>query len=67
MMEDRVSKLEMLAAEQEQAIEDLSEVIARQWSEIDGLQKRLDMLTKRFAALEEQSVPETPVTRPPHY
>ncbi len=67
IMEDRIAKLEMLAAEQDHTIDELSQVIARQWSEIDGLKKKLEMMTKRFAALEEQALPETPVTRPPHY
>lgn len=66
-MEDRIANLETLVAEQERTIEEMSDVIARQWSEIEALGRKLEVLTKRFAALEEQSAPDVPVTRPPHY
>lgn len=66
-MDDRISNLEMLVAEQDKTIEEMSDVIARQWVEIETLQRKLEMFEKRFSALEEQSVPETPITKPPHY
>lgn len=66
-MEDRIANLEMLVAEQERTIEDMSGVIARQWSEIETLGRKLEVLTKRFAELEEQAAPDVPVNRPPHY
>lgn len=62
-----MAKLEMLVAEQDKTIEEMSDVIARQWTEIETLRRKLELFEKRFAALEEQSAPETPVTRPPHY
>jgi SlyX protein len=31
------------------------------------MQKKLDALTHRFLALEEQTAPDVPVTKPPHY
>ena len=67
IMEDRIAKLEMVAAEQERAMEEMSTVIARQWREIEALQVKLEQLTRRFAALEEQTAPDVPVTKPPHY
>lgn len=67
MSEDRLEKLEMLNAEQEKLIEELSGEIAEQWKAIERLQKKLDTLTERFLALEEQTAPDVPVTRPPHW
>jgi SlyX protein len=65
--EDRIAGLEMLAAEQEKTIGELSDQIAQQWQVIDRMQKKLDALTERFLALEEQTAPEIPVTKPPHW
>jgi SlyX protein len=65
--DDRLTTLEMRAAEQEKTIEELSGQIAEQWKTIEGLRKRLDALTDRFLVLEEQAAPEVPVTRPPHW
>lgn len=67
MSEDRIVRLEMLAAEQERTIEELSAEIARQWQVTERMQKKLDALTERFLSLEEQSAPEVPITKPPHY
>jgi SlyX protein len=65
--EERITDLEMLAAEQEKTIAELSDQIAEQWKTIEALRKKLDALTDRFMALEEQTAPDVPVTKPPHY
>ena len=65
--DDRLTTLEIRAAEQEKTIEELSGQIAEQWKTIEGLRKKLDALTDRFLALEEQTAPEVPVTKPPHW
>jgi SlyX protein len=67
MSEERLVKLEVIAAEQERTIEELSTLVAEQWKEIDRLRKKLDLLTERFLALEEQATPPAPVTKPPHW
>ncbi|MCT8992149.1 SlyX family protein [Chelativorans sp. SCAU2101] len=67
MSEERLVKLEVIAAEQERTIEELSTQVAEQWKEIDRLRKKLDLLTERFLALEEQATPPAPVTKPPHW
>lgn len=63
----RIVQLEMLAAEQEKTIAELSEQIAEQWKTMERMQRKLDALTTRFLALEEQSAPDMPVTKPPHW
>jgi SlyX protein len=65
--EERLTQLEILAAEQEKTISELSGQIAEQWKTIEKLQRKLDTLTGRFLALEEQTAPDVPVTKPPHW
>ena len=67
MPADRLTTLEIRAAEQEKTIEELSGQIAEQWKIIDHMQKKLDTLTRRFLSLEEQVQPDVPVTKPPHW
>lgn len=64
---DRMTTLEIRAAEQERTIEELSAQIAEQWKVIEKLQKKLDALTDRFLALEEQAAPPIEAAKPPHY
>lgn len=64
---DRLTTLEIRIAEQENTIDELSGQIAEQWKVIERMQHKLDTLTERFLALEEQSAPEIPITKPPHW
>ena len=65
--DERLIALEIRAAEQEHTIGELSGQIAEQWKTIDRMQRKLDALTERFLALEEQAAPDVPVTKPPHW
>jgi SlyX protein len=65
--EDRLARLEILAAEQEKTIGELSAEMAEQWKTIERMRKKLDALTERFLELEEQTRPDVPVTKPPHW
>lgn len=65
--EERITGLEVLAAEQEKTIAELSDQIAEQWKTIEALRRKLDALADRFLVLEEQTAPDVPVTKPPHY
>lgn len=67
MPADRLTTLEIRATEQDRVIEDLSGQLAEQWKTIERMQKKLDALTERFLALEEQSAPGHEATRPPHW
>jgi len=64
---DRLTEVEIKLAEQERLVDELSAVLAEQWKTIDQMDKKLTALTKRFLELEEQSQPDIPVTRPPHW
>ena len=64
---DQTTTLEIRATEQERTIEELSGQIAEQWKVIEKLQKKVDTLTERFLALEEQSAPTIEATKPPHW
>ena len=65
--EDRITELEIKLAEQERLVEELSGVMTDQWKTIDHLEKKLSALTKRFLELEEQTLPDIPITKPPHW
>jgi SlyX protein len=67
MPADRLTTLEIRASEQEKTIEELSGQIAEQWKVIERQQKKLDALTARFLALEEQTAPAIEATKPPHW
>jgi SlyX protein len=64
---ERIDRLEILVAEQERTIEELSGQIAAQWKSMDEMRRKLDALTERFLVLEENAAPEVPVTRPPQW
>ncbi|NMG40395.1 hypothetical protein GRZ55_14200 [Chelativorans sp. ZYF759] len=65
--DDRLTRLEIMAAEQDRTIEELSGQIAGQWREIEALRQKLDLLTKRLMEVEANASPDIPVTRPPHW
>lgn len=66
-VDDRLTTLEMRTAEQEKTIEELSGQIAEQWKAIEGQRRKLDALADRFLVLEEQTAPDVPITKPPHW
>ena len=65
--DQRLTKLEMLAAEQEHTIGELSAEIAKAWKTIDALDKRVEQMALRLAGVEEATAPDVPVTKPPHW
>lgn len=65
--EERLVKLEELAAYQAKVIEELSDQLAEQWKVMEQTRAKLDRLTERFLTLEESSLEAPAITRPPHY
>ncbi|MBI1236805.1 MAG: SlyX protein [Alphaproteobacteria bacterium] len=66
MAPSRLDALEMLVAEQQRTIEDLSEVMARQQREIGQLKRRLEASDDRIAGL-ESGLPAPGNDKPPHW
>ncbi|MEN3150282.1 SlyX family protein [Neorhizobium sp. IRAMC:178] len=65
--EERLIKLEELAAYQTKVIEELSDQLAEQWKVMEQTRAKLDRLTERFLSLEESSLEAPSITKPPHY
>lgn len=63
---DRLDALEMLAAEQQRTIDDLSDGLLRQQKELDRLTARLRASDDRIAGL-ESGLPGPGNEKPPHY
>ena len=65
---DRVERLEERVAHLMAAVEDLSDVVARQGREIEGLERRVRVLLEREAA-RDSALGEAPEgnVRPPHW
>lgn len=65
---ERLEALEIRAAYQEQAIEDLNQAVLAHWKEIEALKRQLGRLGERIEASEQRAdlagLPEPP---PPHY
>lgn len=68
MSEDRLTRLEALAAELQRMVEDLSDVVARQEREIATLTRRIGLLMEREAEREAEggAIPLAD-QRPPHW
>ncbi|WP_282609605.1 SlyX family protein [Pelagibius sp. Alg239-R121] len=65
-LQDKIDRLEAHVAEQERVLQDMSEVMAKQWSNLDALTAKVNRLLDRLRVLEAESeVPDT--APPPHY
>ena len=64
-IEHRVNELEARSAEQQQTIDALSDMIAKQWRKIDEMTSLGQVLKGRVLSLEEK-IPDEDVP-PPHY
>ncbi|PCH80323.1 MAG: SlyX protein [Hyphomicrobiales bacterium] len=62
----RFDALEMIVAEQQQVIDDLNEMITKQWKSQDVLKRQLTKMTDQIHDLEE-SQPAAANQKPPHY
>jgi SlyX protein len=64
---DRIDALEMRVAEQERTIEDLSTTVARQWTLIETMSKRLARVEDEVVEAELSARAGGPEKPPPHY
>lgn len=65
--DERIMRLEELAAHQAKVIDELSDQLADQWRIVEQMRTKLDRLVERFQAIEESSLDAPANTRPPHY
>ena len=65
--QERLIALEIRAAEAERTVADLSEMVTRQWAEIDRLKGMVTRLTDRMVAAENALPSGAPEPPPPHY
>ncbi|WP_102961110.1 SlyX family protein [Mangrovicella endophytica] len=63
----RIDDLEIMAAHQAKAIEELSEELQKAYGTIEQLRKAVKGLAERCGALEEAVTPRPEITKPPHY
>ncbi|GLQ07149.1 SlyX family protein [Sneathiella chinensis] len=66
-LEKRLTTLELTVMHQEQALTDLSDMVTRQWSEIERLQAKLTTTQQRVVSLEENLPVPAADQKPPHY
>lgn len=67
-LSDRIDEMEIHLAHQDQVIEDLNSVIARQWTQIEAMARQLAKLGDRVHVVEEQTGdPASDEPPPPHY
>lgn len=67
-LEDRITALESRIAHQDGTIDDLNEMVNKQWAEIEALRRDLAELRARLARVEGDIGPSQPDDLPPpHY
>lgn len=75
MMDDRLDKIETALAHHEQQIQDLNDVVNRQWEEIDRLRLLLHKAEAKLSAIEAgddrmaglSTAEIAAMEKPPHY
>ena len=73
MTDDKLHALEIALTHQEEQIRDLSEMVEKQWKEIDRLKLRLDATLQKVTDIENASGKPMSTTdiaaseKPPHY
>jgi SlyX protein len=65
--QNRITELEVIIAHQTQTIDELSAMVAEQWKVIDAMRGKLDTLSERFMAVEENALGRPEITKPPHW
>ncbi len=66
--ETRLAEIEQILTHQDQQIQDLSDMVNQQWTEIDRLKKHLSQARTRLENLENPSESGTLADdKPPHY
>lgn len=64
---ERIDALEIIVAEQQQVIDDLSEMITKQWTAHELLKNLIAKMTDQLEFLEENQSGPAAQKAPPHY
>lgn len=64
---NRLIELELKIVHQEKALEDLSDMVTRQWQVIDRLERELRRLGEQLVDLEDSGKATPKDVPPPHY
>ncbi len=67
MIEERLNNLEIRFMEQDQKLSELSDMVSRQWDEIEALKRQLLSAKDRIVSLEDALPDPNSVEKPPHY
>ncbi|MBL4740701.1 MAG: SlyX family protein [Sneathiella sp.] len=66
-IEDRLNSLELQAMEQDLILQDLSDMVNKQWKEIERLKAKLSVASERIITLEDNLPTSDAAHKPPHY
>lgn len=68
MSDSRITELEVQLAHQSATVDELNDMVAKQWHEIDRLKKQMTRMTGRLESV-EQTLPKGAADDqpPPHY
>ncbi len=66
-LSERLMALESHIAHQDGAIDDLNDMVNKQWAEIEALRREISELRARLARLEGDLEPGQLDEKPPHY
>lgn len=65
--QDELARLQLTLMDHEQVIEQYSDLLCNQQSQIDELRKQIDLLQKKLSKYDEIAEPLPSSERPPHY
>lgn len=66
-MEERFAVLEQKIMHQEETIQELSDILNKQWRDIELIQRKLTTAQDRLMSLEDSLPASGSVEKPPHY
>lgn len=67
VMEERFAVLEQKIMHQEETIQELSDILNKQWRDIELIQRKLTTAQDRLMSLEDSLPASGGVEKPPHY
>ncbi|MBL4908124.1 MAG: SlyX family protein [Sneathiella sp.] len=65
--EERFTVLELKLMDQEQMVQDMSDILNNQWLEIERLKAKLSSAQDRLLSLEDNLPASSGAEKPPHY